>query len=382
MPIRRPLILALAVCAGLCEAPARQLRVLGGCDLSPLTALPGVWRMTPDDLEAAFTIPGSPGKRYFRWLTEDRSRALFYRRVFPDLHIGLELFDEKLPAEEVIVDFEGGTVSEVRVSVWNQGDSGELSGEAFGALFKTCGRRLGEILEAKPSPRPADTKTGIEVKGYRWINRAKGAAYLEHNPEALAKAAAKPEYLRIRLFPRPYAQTSMRRIQLAGQLRREDDGTQWIPGVPMVDQGTKGYCVVASCQRVFEYYRIPIDQHQIAPLFGTDAEDGTNTRDMEKSLAKVAGKFHTKFTRLWFKGTRSSEFAQVVRSNIDEGVPLLWCWEVEKEGAHMSLIIGYNAGADTLVYTDSWGRGHERKTITFGDAEPKSYLLHRFEPTF
>ena len=37
---------------------------------------------------------------------------------------------------------------------------------------------------------------------------------------AMAKGAARPEYLRIRLFPRPFAQTSMRRIQLAGQLRR------------------------------------------------------------------------------------------------------------------------------------------------------------------
>ena len=37
-------------------------------------------------------------------------------------------------------------------------------------------------------------------------------------------------------------------------------------------------------------------------------------------------------------------------------------------GGHMRLIIGYNAKDRTILYTDSWGARHERKTMGLEDA--------------
>jgi len=70
----------------------------------------------------------------------------------------------------------------------------------------------------------------------------------------------------------------------------EKDGARvLIPGVPMVDQGPKGYCVVAASQRLFEYYGISCDQHQIAKIAGTDAKAGTNSKKMMEALIRPFG---------------------------------------------------------------------------------------------
>ena len=37
-------------------------------------------------------------------------------------------------------------------------------------------------------------------------------------------------------------------------------------------------------------------------------------------------------------------------------------------GGHMRLIIGYNARTDEILYTDSWGPGHELKRMNSGRA--------------
>ena len=35
----------------------------------------------------------------------------------------------------------------------------------------------------------------------------------------------------------------------------------------------------------------------------------------------------------------------------------------QARGGHMRLIIGYNAKTREILYTDSWGAGHERKRM-------------------
>jgi hypothetical protein len=39
----------------------------------------------------------------------------------------------------------------------------------------------------------------------------------------------------------------------------------------MVDQGEKGYCVVASVERVLRYYGGTVDQHELAQIANSDA---------------------------------------------------------------------------------------------------------------
>lgn len=65
-------------------------------------------------------------------------------------------------------------------------------------------------------------------------------------------------------------------------------------------------------------------------------------------------------------------FKKSVRQNVDAGVPLYWGVMLgiypetdlpQAKGGHMRLIIGYNDKRKEILYTDSWGKGHELKRM-------------------
>ena len=76
--------------------------------------------------------------------------------------------------------------------------------------------------------------------------------------------------------------------------------------------------------------------------------------------------------------TRNNLFFDNIRKSIDAGVPVVWSVMLglvpenpplpQAFGGHMRLIVGYNAKERTILYTDSWGAGHERKTMKLEDA--------------
>jgi hypothetical protein len=66
------------------------------------------------------------------------------------------------------------------------------------------------------------------------------------------------------------------------------------------------------------------------------------------------------------------KFLSEVRKQISLGVPVLWSLELgiypepglmQARGGHMRLIIGYNDKKKELLYSDSWGAGHELKRM-------------------
>jgi hypothetical protein len=176
----------------------------------------------------------------------------------------------------------------------------------------------------------------------------------------------------------------------------------------MVDQGAKGYCVAASCQRLFEYYQLPADQHEFAQLFGTTATGGTSSREMELALDKVDNRFKTRFKPLYSKYSRDQKTSvlgdvmKMVKEHTDAGIPLLWTLVIgvvpedpplgppspagngqgaaQTTGGHMRMIIGYNAAKQQIIFTDSWGAGHEVKRMAAGDAARVSDGIYLLEP--
>lgn len=86
------------------------------------------------------------------------------------------------------------------------------------------------------------------------------------------------------------------------------------------------------------------------------------------------------FRRLRCEGENRemNSFRKEIRSRVDEGLPTVWCVllglvsekqkTLQPSGGHMRLIIGYNEQDDTIVYTDTWGAGHEYKVMPFEDA--------------
>ena len=67
-----------------------------------------------------------------------------------------------------------------------------------------------------------------------------------------------------------------------------DKGAIYVGNLPMVDQGNKGYCVAATVQRLFEYYGIGADMHQIAEIAGSDPRRGTSTLEMARKTVKLS----------------------------------------------------------------------------------------------
>ncbi len=185
------------------------------------------------------------------------------------------------------------------------------------------------------------------------------------------------------------------------RVTKTPEGDVYISGVPMVDQGQKGYCVAASCQRLFEYMRIPCDQHEMAKLVSVDAESGANIATMQKSLGKIDSAFKVTFKPLinpeqFYTGpgkrrVSDKQFLSILKDYVDKGVPLLWGLVIgqkpeepplsrQTSGGHMRMMIGYNLAKNQVIFTDSWGAGHEIKRMALLDAYDVTMGLYSMAP--
>jgi hypothetical protein len=260
------------------------------------------------------------------------------------------------------------------------------------------------------------------------------------------------EFIRIRLLPKPDSMighnastgrtASVRKADLAKSVIREKTGDVFIPNIPMVDQGDKGYCAAATAARVFNYYGVPADQHEMAQVSGSIAGGGgTNPDEMEDAMRKLSGKYKTRYQTLLDldyssrkyqsfmrkynsaakkldkkvldtdryiylingldpevlrevngKGPTYDKFMRTVRENIDKGLPILWALQLgmfpengekakQAGGGHMRLIIGYNADKNEIIFSDSWGNGHEKKRMAAPDASAATMGLYLLQPS-
>jgi len=386
-------------------------------DLDPFIHLPGSYHLTPDDLEALFDQGNWSNNPYFDWLTSDRSRAIFKRKNQPSLKVNLSLLGGSVPIEEAIIDFKDGKFLGITISIFNRGDGGSISDEDFRNRTKLVGQHLGKQLAVRPTRREAKPTQGMLTEGYVWIS-ARGKAVLENNPKE--RSNGKVEFLRMRLAKRDAegayeaatqtrSAASVRLSDLPRNVARRSDGSVFIDGIPMVDQGAKGYCAVASAQRLFEYYGIPSDMHQLALIAGSDPNAGTNSMAINRELGSIDHLFKTRFECLAVAGQRGSglfelkdekyvgdpitekKFYQMIQKSVDAGIPLLWGLTVgqfaedpplkmQSSGGHMRMIIGYNEAENRLIFSDSWGAGHEFKTMDFSDAYKATHGLFSMKP--
>lgn len=382
--------------------------------LDPFLDLPSAWEFTPEKLEKKFSIEGKEKSPYFKWLTKDKSRALFQRRPYSNLEIELTIFGGKVPIEEAIIDFKDGKYLGATISIFNRGDGGTISNSDFNERFKLCGKEIGTRLDIRPVRRVAKPKKGMLTSGWIWISGA-GMAVLEHNPEAPANV----EFLRMRMARRDAEGTyaaamnaragaTVRLSDLPRNVKRDNDGNVFVKGVPMVDQGQKGYCVVASAQRLFEYYGIPCDQHQLAQIANADPDRGTSTLTINEELGQIDHLFKTRFEALAvghrnglvelvdnkYVGDEVEErdYHKMIHKYIDEGIPLLWSLGLgeyaeepaispQADGGHMRMIIGYNDKTQRIIFSDSWGAGHEFKTMDAHDSYKATHGLFLLKPT-
>ena len=384
-------------------------------DLDFLLRGPATWTLTADALDRRFTVPQTNDPLYFQWLDSDRKRARFTRKPYSNVTAALSLLNGQVPIQEANLDFENGRLTRATLSLFNRGDSDPLTVPEFEKLIQNTGRSLGQLLATTPKPQTSAPGAPIKTSGWLWTS-PDTVALMEHNDinaRAAKGASNQPEYLRLKLAPAQNRDWSLgaktlgatssivTKASLLKNLRQTPEGATYIAGIPMVDQGDKGYCVVASCQRLFEFYQVPCDQHELAQLVGTTADGGTNSRLMEAGLNKIDSTFKTRFKALISPGMDrrdrerldTARFAKMIQTSIDEGIPLLWTLQLGRAeeipplsttgqvtGGHMRLIIGYDPKTSQVLFTDSWGAGHELKRMSLQGAYTSTDGLYTLTP--
>ena len=403
----------LACFTALGHAQERKLPELSA-NLDELLNFAELWRASPESFEQKYVLKLEDQEKQqkppqFEWVSASKDRARFSRHMFSNAETKLTMFGGSIKVEEAILEFVNGKAARATISFYNRGDSGDIDVKEFDRIFKLIGQNLSQVMKVAPKRQMMSSNAALPVAGWNWTAPS-GIALLEHNEYNTPGKVTKPEFLRLKLAAPNQADWSMgkmatgvQRMELLQRVKKTPEGDVYISGVPMVDQGQKGYCVAASCQRLFEYMRIPCDQHEMAKLVSIDAEGGADISTMQKSLAKIDGAFKVTFKplinpELFYAANRrrrvsEKEFISIIKEYTDKGVPLLWGLMLGEKpevpplpgggqvsGGHMRMIIGYNPGKNQVLFTDSWGAGHELKRMQLLDAYDVTMGLYSMAP--
>ncbi|MDB6118669.1 MAG: hypothetical protein JWO08_2450 [Verrucomicrobiaceae bacterium] len=396
--------------------------------LDQLLAVPRLWSLTQDAFEESFKMTGATFKQspFYKWNTMAKDSLLLTRHVFSNTSTDLLLFDDAVNAEEALVEFRDGKVGKVTLTLLTRGNSGKAAKEKFDEVFLATGRALGGMFKVQPTKTVAAGKSVAKIQGYLW-STPHTLVLMEFNEEA---PKGNVEFLRLKMTPASSrvellntnmlsdTVTTKSRASLGRNVKRDMvTGDVYVTGVPMIDQGQKGYCVSASCARIFNYLGVKCDQDEIAELVKNDAERGTRPSDMYSALRKIDQQYNmrVKVVKLprgyGLMGMRDTEvvraqkgdLAKLIQENVAIGTPLLWAVALPSEpvavrtglsgspaqgeikdpqagGGHMRMIIGYNTKSGEVIFTDSWGAGHEIKRMALRDADAMTQAVFTMQP--
>ena len=399
-----------------------------------------------------FTFQGE-GKDRAVWLGGNRDRSRSDVRAFD------------FPVYEAQAAFkpDGGPLAQLELVLFSRGDvvqSGAKGGplasqisaavhddKAFKALCAVVNGKLvaafGQPLE--PKPRNTSRMPGHDQRQFRWKAPA-GYAMLSVGltEETGKKGVFRGEYIRLAVRPadasdaakqlaapnRNEAKVTANRADLTANVKREADGLVYVDGIPMVDQGDKGYCAVATMERLIRYYGGTASQHELAQLFNTGDGGGTRVRldrhgnvdqfvddricrqfgfsqravdfdkpDSERLVKAYNRKAAVKldydkkkvkdsdFDKLLARADKATlqsvvadegackRFIPKIKPYIDKGVPLVWMIP-----GHIRLLIGYNEKTGEIAYPDTWGKGHELKKMSLAEAFMETEALIAVRP--
>jgi hypothetical protein len=378
----------------------------------------------------------------FRWVSTAQEAAQTTARV--------TLF--QIPTYQTIARFDGDKLKEMTVLFYNRGDAGEITKEQFEALLKKAAESLTAFTKIQGVARGKDASSAVHADGVEW-KTADVDYLLEYSFTKENKAQHLPyraEFVRLVAHPLEKQQNfvaaaiaAREKTKFTGtaHVKKEASGDVFLDGVPMVDQGQKGYCVVASTERVIRYYGGKADEHELAEIANSSASGGTSVEAMIDSLKKLSQRLRVKvrtvenfdipqIQKLFAEYNRAAKhdkkpelpplghmidvqamytgmdtdvlkeartknpadmnrFQRQVAAHIDTGIPLLWSVMLGKvpekgipqnAGGHMRLIIGYNAKTNEILFSDSWGIGHELKRMSAADAWTMTTGVFSIEP--
>ncbi len=369
---------------------------ISAADLMPFfTYKSNVWTKTKEQIKTEIMTPSK-----FKWVEESVSANAFRTASFGDVE-----------SYETIINFDGYNLSRFTFSLYNRGDAAQIFGRDFLEL-KSKVSKMVQKLAGRVKPKVDKRKIKhTYTETTRWDSRFStfllSAARSKKQKINGITIPERYEYLKLTIVPRKKSESKKStnsKVNPKEKIVRKRTGEVELVGIPMIDQGQKGYCAVATVERVMRFYNLDVDQHQLAQLANSTASGGTSLELMHDILKKVGVKLRIKIKSLIefdmrdiekiarnynkvakkndgvelgdlrsyysyrdlyfvFKENRDDfvqsmqkhsdfkKFRREIQKNILEGKPLLWCCYlgVIKEGdmpqmmgAHMRLIQGYN----------------------------------------
>ncbi|MCX6993586.1 MAG: C39 family peptidase [Kiritimatiellaeota bacterium] len=195
------------------------------------------------------------------------------------------------------------------------------------------------------------------------------------------------------------------RAELKTRVVHRDNGDVVVTGIPMIDQGEKGYCVPTTWARFLRYMGIPADEYVLANAAQTKKGGGTSNVQMLAAVTQMV-----KQNRRTIKTVTGRITLNQVAKYIDNGLPIMWsmysvgpfedvgqsadrmgsespeAWKQSLKTArkaakqlkpaldrmHVCMIIGYNPRTDEIAISDSWGLRHAEKWYTLDEVQAVS----------
>lgn len=385
--------------------------------------------------------------KYFKdlelmWISDKKTSA---RSIHPEL----TFLDQKV--YEALFQFKGEKLSDIYLSIYNRGDAGDIDMEHFNGIVQNAKVNLEKWTKTKGTLQKQVVKNAnIHTQHQIWT---KNPYRLDLEWSSSTYSDTLPEYIRLRMAPfkadfNPLTanleikdnQRSLSLFELQKNVVKEANGNVYINAIPMVDQGSKGYCSVATSQRILQYYGKDIDQHELAQIAQTETQKGTYSEYLVDGIHRIAKAFDVKvktyysidydgFTKLIGKYNKLAKakhlgpvsvsrkeaiddiyqrfeinvlkevcqsnksdfdnFQSLVIGHVEAGIPLLWSVVIGpvrenppilSHGGHMRIIFGFNPKTHDIIYTDSWGIGHEFKKMNVLDAWAITKGLYSIEP--
>ena len=338
---------------------------------------------------------------------------------------------------EAIFSFKDDKLKKISYSFYNKGDAKKIK------VLKTIVAETNDfvkLLSAKLDVLFKKKNTTIRLK--KKVNFYAFVDKILYNVE-VAYTKKSVEYLNFTIedrravvgtsFDSVDKKALLKAKDLPAKVKHDDNGDVWIDSVPMVDQGQKGYCASATTARILQYYGRDMDQHQVAQISGGN-KNGTKPDDLKdavrrirsklkltmdiiydmdkqgKSVLREVGKYAKKngikmyYNKVYYAQMSNKDiykdasiatryyknYKEDIIEAIDEGIPLAWALMLglypedgktpQTGGGHMRTIIGYNKEKDSIIFTDTWGAGHEKKYMKFDDSFAASWVVWKISP--
>ncbi len=291
----------------------------------------------------------------------------------------------------------GGGVTGISFVFSNKGDGGHGGGSISQAIRDDKDAILRTLTRLLGRPEPISIGRGVRREaGFRW----------DWEDHSFVLVHRLDNYVALRLAPTQVLEAgganrtrdNQVRGAVSARVMKRANGDVVLGGLPMVDQGEKGYCVPAVWEMALRSMGVEADMYLLGAEMASDGGRGTDLRravDVGRAVAEEGGRNMT-MLRL-DGGTRD------ISRWIDRGIPLIWamrCSEefieaglertarrrgmtkpaewVQSRGAtgrarelakadwfgHVCLVVGYNHETGEVAISDSWGPGHHERWHT------------------